>query len=184
MSEEMIVKHCAPTLAGIKTGNMFLLKCTSESNINQEIRELNCKLVKKGLRVLPLRYTAKHVLIYIYRPNHLEKDLSDPLARKILKDKGYEFTNANGCICQLIRRFKNNNDFPHEVGLFLGYPPADVSGFINDPCEGVKCCGCWKAYSNPEKAKSTFHKYKRCAEQFQNMSKLGKTLEQLTVVCS
>ncbi|MDO4492029.1 MAG: DUF3793 family protein [Lachnospiraceae bacterium] len=184
MSDEMIVKHCAPTLAGIKTGNMFLMKHTGEGNVTKEIRELNYILVKKGLRVLPLRITAEHVLVYIYRPDYLEKDLSDPLARKILIEKGYESVNANRCIRQLIAHFRDDKEFPHEVGLFLGYPPKDVSGFMNSPHDGVKCCGCWKSYSEPEKAEITFRNYKRCTEVFQMLNRQGKTLEQLAVVCA
>ncbi|MDO4467918.1 MAG: DUF3793 family protein [Bacillota bacterium] len=184
MSDEMIVKYCAPTLAGIKTGNMFLMKRKGEENVTNEFRKLNKMMVKKGLCIIPFRNTTEHVLVYLFRPDYLEKDLLDPMAQKILKEKGYECVNANRCICQLIDRFKNNKEFPHEVGLFLGYPPKDVLGFINSPNVGVKCCGCWKAYSEPEKAESIFRKYKRCTEVFQKLNSLGKTLEQLIVVCA
>ncbi|MDO4482454.1 MAG: DUF3793 family protein [Bacillota bacterium] len=181
MSEETIVNQCAPTLAGIKTGNMFSVKYSDEKEILQNIRELNHVLVKKGVRVIPLQKTSNRILIYIYRPDYLERDLLHPLAQRILKEKGYELVSSDRCICQLIRNFRNDSEFPHEVGLFLGYPPADVSGFINSPCEGVKCCGCWKSYSDPEKAEETFIKYRKCTDILQNMNKQGKTLEQLTV---
>lgn len=34
------------------------------------------------------------------------------------------------CVAELIRRVRHEEDFPHEIGLFLGYPSEDVSGFI------------------------------------------------------
>ena len=71
--------------------------------------------------------------------------------------------------------------FPHEIGLFLGYPPSDVECFMKDPYKGVKCCGCWKAYSEPEKAVKIFRKYKQCTEIYREMNKNGKTLAQLAV---
>ena len=42
MSEEEIVRHCAPTLAGLKTGNMFSTEYTALGKINQ--KKLRCDL--------------------------------------------------------------------------------------------------------------------------------------------
>ena len=35
MSEEIIIKHCSPTLAGIKTGSMFSVGITENNDINK-----------------------------------------------------------------------------------------------------------------------------------------------------
>ncbi len=181
MSEKLIIEHCSPTLAGIKTGSMFSVKITEETDLLEEIRELNRTLREKGLRVILLKETDQYALIYIYRPDHLKKDLNDPWAFHILRDKGYEWKSPEKCLVQLIGRLRNGGMFPHEIGLFLGYPPSDVECFMKDPCEGVKCCGCWKAYSDPEKANDTFRKFKRCTELFREMNNNGKSLAQLAV---
>ncbi len=181
MSEELVIAHCSPTLAGIKTGNMFTVRIEEGMDIDSEIRELNSLLRKKGLRVIPFKKTNAYALIYIYRPDHLKKDLSDPLATMILKKKGYDCSNPESCIVQLVKHLKEDTSFPHEIGLFLGYPPADVQSFMRDPCRGVKCCGCWKVYSEPEKAKRIFSRYNRCTEIYRHMNKMGKTLAQLAV---
>ena len=183
MSEQIVIEHCSPTLAGIKTGNMFTVSIDKETDIVREIRELNKVLKKKGLRVIPLRKSASHVLIYVYRPARLKKDLSDPCAAGILKRKGYDCSKAECAIAQLIRHLKNDEVFPHEIGLFLGYPPTDVESFMNDSRSGVKCSGCWKAYSNAEEAKKTFMRYKKCTEVYRRQNKNGRSLEQLTVSC-
>ena len=86
MSEELIIEHCSPTLAGIKAGSMFSVRVTED----KEVRELNKMLREKGLRVIPLKITSKYALIYLYRPDHLKKDLNDPQALSILKKMGYE----------------------------------------------------------------------------------------------
>lgn len=182
MSEELIIEHCSPTLAGIKTGNMFSVKVTEETDIINDVRELNRILRKKGLRVIPLKKTSGYALIYIYRPEYLKKDLSDPIALSILKKKGYEPANPDCCIAQLIRYLKDDSSFPHEIGLFLGYPPTDVECFMNNTRKGVKCCGCWKAYSEPDKAKKVFERYKKCTESYRKLNKRGKTLAQLAVI--
>ena len=71
--------------------------------------------------------------------------------------------------------------FPHEIGLFLGYPPADVEGFIKSPNEGFCEVGYWKVYSDAEKARSVFRRYKQCTEEYGRMLRSGRTLEQLVV---
>ncbi|MCR5684242.1 MAG: DUF3793 family protein [Lachnospiraceae bacterium] len=181
MSEEIIIKHCAPTLAGIKTGSLFSVRVPKEKDINLEVRKLNSILRQKGIRIIPLRKTGEKALIYLFRPEHLKKDLKDPNAKRILKRKGYKFEKPECCIVQLIRHLNNDDTFPHEIGLFLGYPPLDVQCFMEHPCDGVKCCGCWKAYSDPEKARKTFERYKICTDTFYKMYKNGKSLAQLAV---
>ncbi len=182
MSEETIIEYCSPTLAGIKSGSMFSVKVTKETDINREVRELNKLLRDKGLRVIPLKKTSEYAIIYIYRPDHLRKDLNDPRALKILKRKGYEPQNPECCIAQLVRHLKSDDSFPHEIGLFLGYPPSDVEGFMKHPCKGVKCCGCWKVYSEPEKARKMFLRFRKCTEAYRRMNKNGKSLAQLAVM--
>ena len=74
MIREALVEYCAPTLAGIKTGNMFIVK-NGGTNIDSEIRELNWMLTRRGLRLLPIRRTNQTTLVYLFRPEQLKKDL-------------------------------------------------------------------------------------------------------------
>ena len=55
MSEEIFVHYCSPTLAGIKTANLFSCRFADEKEMRDSVRRLNVALVKKGIRVLPLR---------------------------------------------------------------------------------------------------------------------------------
>ena len=179
MSEELIIEHCSPTLAGIKTGSLFSVKTKEMRDLFSEIRELNQTLRKCGIRVIPMKRTVDNTLIYLYRPENLKKDLDDPQALKILKNRGYSVESPECCVVQLAQHLKNDAAFPHEIGLFLGYPPSDVACFMNNPCKGVKCCGYWKAYSEPEKAESTFKRFRKCTEMYHEMNKNGKSLAKL-----
>ncbi len=181
MSDQYIVEHCSPTLAGIKTGNLFSISLKHEGNINKDLSRINITLRKKGICAILAKKTKDYALIYLYRPLYLEKDLSDPEAVRILEGKGYKCGNSNKCIIKLIHRLYEDEDFPHEIGLFLGYPPEDVRGFMNDPAKGVKCTGFWKVYGNEKKAQKLFGEYRKCTCFFKNQLKKGKTLEQLTV---
>lgn len=54
------------------------------------------------------------------------------------------------CIRNLRIRINSSKTFPHEIGLFLGYPVEDVKGFIENKGENCVKCGAWKVYCNPE----------------------------------
>ena len=178
MIQTALMEYCAPTLAGIKTGNLFSLKSNSPE-INQEIRNLNRILTRRGLRLIPIRRTGKRTLVYLYRPDRLMRDLLDPTAAEILREKGYSCKNPDSCVVELVRHLQADEDFPHEIGLFLSYPPADVKAFIKSPCEGVKCCGCWKAYGNEREAQKTFELYQKCTAIYCRECRKGTPLESL-----
>ena len=74
MSEEMLVCHCSPTLAGLKTGSLFSCPYSSQKMIIKEIREFNQKLTQKGIRIIPVRISDKRMLVYVYRPEKLKED--------------------------------------------------------------------------------------------------------------
>ena len=162
MSEDLLIRHCSPTLAGIKTGNLFSCACPSRKDLTRDLCRLNKKLVPKGIRILPLRVCKGRALIYAYRPHALESDLTDHRARALLLKYGYVPENPNGCVVHLIHRLRSEGEFPHEIGIFLGYPLEDVDGFITHQGENCKLCGCWKVYGNVEQARRTFASYEKC----------------------
>lgn len=177
MSEELIVRHCAPTLANLKTGSLFVCPITDRPSFFSSLRSLNELLVPKGLRALPLRIREYSALIYLYRPSRLKKDLEDPAAIKILQDHGYSCYGK--CLPKLMERIRASEEFPHEIGLFLGYPPEDVQGFLDHrPC---KCSGCWKVYGDENKAKKTFDLYKKCERVYCQQLARGIDIKRLTV---
>ena len=91
MLDEMMVRYCAPTLAGIKTGNLMNCPCT-----DREFFRNSEKNESKTGNTWNLRDAFHYV-------SGQDFDLYFP-----------------------------SGEFPHEVGLFLGYPPEDVRGFIEN----------------------------------------------------
>ncbi len=181
MSEELFIRHCSPTLARLKAGSMFSCPCHSRKELTEYLCRVNRVLVPKGLRVLPLRQRNGRALIYVYRPKAIEKVLKDQLALSVLDRYGYTDPHVEQCVCRLVSRFQSSEEFPHEVGLFLGYPPEDVCGFIENKACGQKCVGCWKVYGDEDAAKKTFALYKKCTDIYCSQWEKGKSIEQLTV---
>ena len=181
MSEDMIIRHCSPTLAGMKTGNMFSCLFADVDEMRACVRDWNGLLVKKGLRALPLKFHDNRALVYVYRVSHLLRDMKDDAVCRLLKERGYETEMPERCIVQLIRKLEEDGEFPHEIGLFLGYPPEDVCGFIENGAQGCKLVGCWKVYGDERKARVTFAKYKKCTDVYTAQFAIGKSIDRLTV---
>ena len=161
MSEEMLIKHCSPTILGLKTGNMFTCRFETREEEHSYLSNLNKRLTPKGLRILPLCNRNGSTLIYMYRPSRLKS--------------------MNRCIVQLVKKLRSESSFPHEIGLFLGYPPEDVCGFIENKAEDCKCVGCWKVYGDADKAQLLFDKYKKCTQLSRSLFAKGCTLDKLAV---
>ena len=181
MSEEILIRQGAPTLAGIKTGSLFPCPCENREDLLADIRRLNRRLSPKGLCLLPIRFLAGQALLYLYRPAELRRDLRDARVSELLRQAGYEDESCARCVARLACRFRESGEFPHEVGLFLSYPPEDVKGFIDYRANNFKCTGPWKVYGDEGKARSLFAKYKKCTEIYCALWQSGSKLEQLAV---
>lgn len=184
MSDAFLVEHCAPTFAGLKTGNLFRISYADIEAFREELRELNGILKRKGLRAVPVRMTAEFALVYLYRPDFLKRDLGSEEATRLLKSLGYEPQSVNRSVAFLARMMREKEVFPHEVGLFLGYPPEDVLGFMKSSREGVKCVGYWKVYGDEARARAAFWRFQRCREVFEENVQRGRKLETLIVRCT
>ena len=155
MSVDYVIQHAAPTLAGIKTGNLFPCFFSSPQAMVRDLRAINQVLVPRGLRLLPLRRDNTRVLLYLFRPAALSRDLSRGEARRLLRQAGYQDLAQHACLRELKRRLQAGGTFPHEIGLFLGYPPEDVAGFMTHQGKHCKCVGCWKVYGDEAAAHQT-----------------------------
>ena len=180
MSEETVIRCCAPTLAAIKTGNLFNCAFGSREEMIESLCAVNRCLIHKGVRALPLCWRDGKALIYLYRPQMLEHDLQNPIAESILREAGYPQGKAIERIIYLIRRLRECDSFPHEIGLFLGYPPVDVRGFIER--RECKCTGLWKVFESDEaEAQRYFARCRRCTEGYLRRKQEGWDLSRLTI---
>ena len=179
MGDEMIVRYCSPTLAGIKTGSLFSAAFASRKECVETLRHWNAVLRRKGLRAVPFGRKDGRTAVYVYRVSRLGSDLQKAETRNILSKRGYDCDRPERCIARLARKLKGGAEFPHEIGLFLGYPPEDVSGFINKG--KCKLTGAWKVYGDKSRAEKTFAQYKKCTRIYIELFYKGKSMERLTV---
>ena len=82
-------------------------------------------------------------------------------------------------LAQLRRRIAQADGFPHEIGLFLGYPVEDVAGFIRHAGRGCKLCGYWKVYGDAEAASKLFDRLTRVCRAVTKRVEQGESLLQV-----
>ena len=191
MFEQELIEHCSPTLASIKAASLFTYTYKSLKELHVRVTYWNSKMKRKGITfdILSENVGVNKALIYVYRRADLEKILNRDEISKFLLKQGYliddnEIDGEVNCekkILQLKKKFEKLNQFPHEIGIFLGYPIGDVKGFIENHGCNCKCTGYWKVYCNEEEATKTFRKYKKCRDIYMNLWISGRSVMQLTV---
>ena len=177
--ERLVAYHCAPTLMGVKAGNLFSLKRNAYAAQADKMKDTLHTLGKKGLSAHIFHSPGDTTLVYLYRRELLEQNLSHPLSKKLLAKEGYAGEDAEELLCQLRLRLEKSEAFPHEIGLFLGYPPEDVMGFVRHKGFNCKFSGCWKVYGDVGRAKTLFGQYAFCRNQCLGCVNQGMTLDQM-----
>ncbi|MBQ3970355.1 MAG: DUF3793 family protein [Clostridia bacterium] len=180
--EKLLVEHCSPTLASIKTGNLFSISYDNLSQLNEVVGIWNEFFQSKGVTVCILKKGGGRAMLYVYRRTKLEKDLKKRGVFRFLRSCGYESDDCGYAVERLKKRIAECDSFPHEIGLFLGYPLGDVEGFIKYGGKNSKLTGYWKVYVNEKEASETFRKFTKCREVYSKLWNEGKrSVIQLTV---
>lgn len=181
MLANLLVEYCSPTLAGIKTASLF--NCSYGTHSRTELAFIlalwNSRLNSKGISLKALRVSNGTALLYVYREKQLIEDFNKNGVEEFLSSCGYDISNIPLCIERLSNRICESESFPHEIGLFLGYPLGDVMGFIENKGKNSLYTGFWKVYCNKNEAIKIFEKYKKCREIYQKLYNGGKPIMQL-----
>lgn len=160
--EMQLAYHTAPSLLGIKCASLFSIR-SCNVHIDEQINLFNEKAKSKHLKIRLLCKCKSRTLLLLYNEKMMADILSDKINRELLEEYGY----SSKCSLEtdleiLSERIANEKEFPHEIGIFLGYPKEDVIGFIESKGKNCKFCGCWKVYGDVENAKRTFSNYNKC----------------------
>ena len=183
--EEIFIKHCSPLLAGIKVSNLFSIKYENYDELYEKVSALNKNINKKDIYIQIIKKTTSldsFYLIFAYRKTKLTERINEKLIHNFLKNYGY--FNCYGLedyLYVLTNKLISSENFPHEIGIFLGYPLNDVVSFIKEKGQNFVSCGTWKSYSNKKHYEKVFSIYKKCKEIYTDLYKKGQTLEMLAV---
>ena len=179
--EKKLAHFTAPTLLGIKCASLVSLS-REEFDIPAYAAAFNAQAVRGGLQMQIMCRCQKRQLVLLYRPKLLQKRLEQPEIRRFLLRYGYTADmDLAACLMRLQNRIAEKPEFPHEIGLFLSYPPEDVKGFIEHHAADFKYAGLWKVYGDEQRARDLFAKYQRCTEIYCQRLHAGSSIAQLAV---
>lgn len=106
--ETKLVRHAAPTLAGMKPANLFTYRTGNftEEEASSAIAEISSRLAGFHLRVEPLANRARGVLLLVFRPELVESALDNEHARKLLTQSGFRDLSTEGVVSEIKRRIQ------------------------------------------------------------------------------
>ena len=139
------------TIAGIKPAELLNIP-TANGRIRQWCWE-ECKLCLlrySRLRIREINKPNGRKQVFIYHYLSLSDVLSDEANLGFLKEAGYPQQHSVETYVDLLVKRLNGKNFPHEIGIFLGYPLKDVLGFIGDPSLKLKRRRGWNFFGNPD----------------------------------
>ena len=173
-----VVTQCAPVLKGVKISNLITMKPGGW-------RKIRAYLKKSRIICIPLYADAEKEVLFLYRYEQLERHLKNREVREFLRSCGYENFEVASVLVRLRRRYQLyagiSKEFPHELGVLLGYPVGDVQGFIDNRGENSLTSRYWKVYQNPKEAEKIFDLYDRVKEQALKEIMCGRTLSHVAV---
>jgi hypothetical protein len=181
--DNLLVFHCAPTLAGLKIGALICVpREQGVMSYEHMITIYNKCYNRQRLYFRTLCSCKKRQLLYVYRPHKVERYLACPPINTFLQQYGFKKDDTlQQKLDQLATHFEYGGMFPHELGIFLGYPLADVVAFIKYGGSKAKMCGEWKVYTNMRYAQREFEKYDCCRKDYSKRFYGGATLKTLIV---
>lgn len=159
--ETRLALQCAPVITGIKMSNLLTASSVDEKRIYEILKETEIQyycLYRQGKKTTYLLFRLTEFVAYLHNPN----------VQHVLKQAGYHDLTFGGVLKIFQNRYisymRYRKDFPHEMGLLLGYPTEDVEGFIENKGENYLYTGYWKVYKDVEEKKLLFDAYESAKE--------------------
>ena len=174
--ETQLIIQCAPMIAGLKTSNLLKIDSSFEEEVNRLFEGL-------GFGCILLAHSGSKAVFFLYNRKMLKQHLACISCRKLLKTLGYDRPDQADLIASVQKKYESftsgSGDFPHELGLLLGYPAEDVEGYLRDRGKNALYTGCWQVYANPEDKILLFESYEEAREKMARMAFRGMNLTQI-----
>ena len=176
-----LVLQCTPLISGLKASNLFMASPSDEKMTRMLLSHTDISFYR-------LLKSEKKAAFLLFRRNQLEIFLMQKEVLDILKEEGYQKYSLGNILFTFQRRYEaymeGKIQFPHEMGLLLGYPAEDVKGFMEHKGKNFLCSGYWKVYHDmPEKVR-LFHRFDAVRNHFLLLVCSGVCIEDMIDICS
>lgn len=148
--------QCAPLFAKLKRSNLLIIPVEDVVKVKQILKY-------SDVRYEILSQNKEKATMLLYRSEELVQYFSDEQVRALLRAIGYRDFSLEALLHKFCEHYdayqQGNAGFPHEMGLFLGYPIEDVVGFIENQGKNFLYTGYWKVYDNLQDKVCLFQKF-------------------------
>lgn len=175
--EQVVICHCGPVLTGIKVANLISCSLKDFPDLENDIAALKNRCASFGLECRIICRYSGFFLVFVYNRCELETVFKDTDVFEYMERLGYKMDGVESLIDQLSLCLKIRKTFPHEIGVFLGYPLEDVEGFVENCGKNFKISGYWKVYGDMERAMAVFKQYDCCRKKCLMMAVKGFCIE-------
>ncbi|WP_224983045.1 DUF3793 family protein [Geomonas agri] len=156
----------AEVLQGAKPANLVCLANKHRScgrNLYLLWKEHGAALLEEsGLKVRILDDRGSSVLLLLYSQEALGALLAQKSVRIILGKAGYGNVFDFDAVLDELETRVTGEGFPHEIGVFLGYPLKDVIGFMGWAPLAFTVQGPWKIFGKPEQSLRLAECHREC----------------------
>lgn len=177
--ELQLAFQCAPLITGLKVSNLFQIDSRHYKRLGEILDKSNFSFCGLGGR-------NGSVSLLIYQKEWLEQFLQQEEVRILMHRLGYRDLHLERVLTKFrsryIRYMQKKQQFPHEMGVLLGYPPEDVEGFIIYEGKNSLCEGYWKVYAEPQKKLRLFAQYDKAREWLLDLLYCGVGMEDIVGV--
>lgn len=178
--ELQIATQCAPLLAGLKPSNLLIIPETEKDNLDKAL---------KNTRLSYFRLSEKdgREVYLLYRVNELVYYLTDRKVQELLQELGYAQPELPKLLKVIGEKYEAHQtygtEFPHELGLVLGYPVVDVRGFMQNDGKNFLYSGYWKVYGNLKGTRRLFKEFGRAKELAIELALIGYGVADIVNYC-
>ncbi len=172
--ETQLALQCAPLITGIKISNLLIVPKEMEPLVRALLR-------KTGISCYRLLDTGEKMTFLLFRREQLAVYLDTPGSQEVLRRQGYRKFSLGGILAVFQSRYqaykKGEESFPHEMGVLLGYPIEDVTGFIENKGKNYLYSGYWKVYGNVQEKIRLFEGFQEAKERLIRLLDSGFSME-------
>ena len=176
--ETQLALQCAPLITGLKISNMLIVSSGDEKMVRAILK-------RTGISCYRLLQNEKKITLLLFRRNQLEEFLRRADVSEVLRVEGYTEIQLGKILSIFQVRYQaymnGSKIFPHEMGLLLGYPVEDVTGFMEHGGKDSLYSGYWKVYADVAKKLRIFKQFEMAKEILIRLVSDGVSMEEIIV---
>ncbi|MBQ9764918.1 MAG: DUF3793 family protein [Lachnospiraceae bacterium] len=174
--EMQLALQCAPLIMGLKMSNLLIIPMENEETFEDIIDKTDISVYRL------LNYQGKTVYL-LYDKGKVIEFLNSDRTKEVFMREGYKSFLLEDILHSFQNRYEhfrvNGGQFPHEMGLLLGYPVEDVVGFIENRGNNYLYSGYWKVYARPLEKKELFAKFEDAKDSVVKMLSSGISMKEI-----